>query len=245
MSIHPEAAEVPVLPAASASYLSVMRQSIVSALKQNFLPGMVLQVFALSILLIYFFLPESRPVFAWFGDQKQTYGYAYSFFATALFGGLIPFLFLLKTRRLDASRNVWGLLCFYVLFWGIKGMEVDFIYRLQGGWFGYANDFSTIATKVAIDQFIYSALWAAPSITLIYLWVENNYSLRRARNALTPTFFGVTIPTVILSNWLVWIPAVSIVYAMPGELQIPLFNLVLCFWVLMLAVLNARPRDQQ
>jgi hypothetical protein len=53
-------------------------------------------------------------------------------------------------------------------------------------------------------------------------------------------FFCVKIPTVVLSNWLVWIPAVSVVYAMPAELQIPLFNLVLCFWVLLLAVLNKR-----
>jgi hypothetical protein len=53
-------------------------------------------------------------------------------------------------------------------------------------------------------------------------------------------FFLVKIPTVILSNWLVWIPAVSVVYAMPTELQIPLFNLVLCFWVLLLAVLNKK-----
>jgi hypothetical protein len=40
---------------------------------------------------------------------------------------------------------------------------------------------------------------------------------------------------------LIWIPAVSIIYSMPNELQIPLFNLVLCFWVLLLNVLN-KPR---
>jgi membrane-bound metal-dependent hydrolase YbcI (DUF457 family) len=221
-------------------YKKGVSASIVAALKQNLLPGIVLQLFAVTFLLVYFLVPESRPVFVWFGNQKEHYGFAYSFFATAFFGGLVPFLYLLKTKQISSNHNVIALLCFYIIFWGIKGMEVDFFYRLQGEWFGYGNDISTIVTKVAIDQFIYSALWAAPSITLAYLWVEHNYRIDQWRRALNKEFFCITIPTVIFSNWLVWIPAVSIVYAMPNELQIPLFNLVLCFWVLLLAVLNKK-----
>lgn len=216
-----------------------IKVSILAALKQNLLPGFILQGFAVALLFIYFFVAELRFIFSWFGEQKQTYGYGYSFVATAIFGGLIPFLFLLKTGQISA-RHARFLGCFYVIFWGFKGMEVDFFYRLQGAWFGYANDISTLAVKVAIDQFLYSALWAAPSITLTYLWIEHHCQWRQWWRAMDREFFLLKIPTVIFSNWLVWIPAVSIVYAMPGELQIPLFNLVLCFWVLMLAVLNKK-----
>ena len=217
-----------------------IKHSIFSALKKNLLPGLVLQVFALSILLVYFFVPASKPLFTLLGELKQTYGFGYSFIATALFGGLIPFLYLWLSKGLAPGRNVLGLLVFYVIFWGLKGMEVDFFYRLQTDWFGTGNDAKTIVTKMAVDQFFYSALWAAPGITIVYLWMESNWSVIDAKKAMDKEFFCVKIPTVILSNWLVWIPAVSVVYAMPGELQIPLFNLVLCFWVLLLAVLNKR-----
>lgn len=217
-----------------------IKQSIFAALKKNLLPGLILQVFAISILLLYFFVPASKPGFTLFGELKQTYGFGYSFIATALFGGLIPFLYLLQSKSLGSDRNVLGLLIFYLGFWGLKGMEVDLFYRLQADWFGAGNDVKTIATKMAVDQFLYSALWAAPSITIVYLWMESDWSISKSKKAMTREFFCVKIPTVILSNWLVWIPAVSVVYAMPAELQIPLFNLVLCFWVLMLAVLNKK-----
>ena len=215
-----------------------IKASILFALKQNFLPGLVLQFFALAVVLVYFFVPASQPVYAWFGVLKHNYGFLYAFISTAFFGGLIPFLYLFASKQLDSSRSALVLLLFYVIFWGLKGIEVDFFYQLQGKWFGYENDFKTIATKVIIDQFLYSALWAAPMITICYLWVENHFAFGKSIAAMDKQFFVVKIPTVIFSNWLVWIPAVSIVYSMPQDLQIPLFNLVLCFWVLILAVLG-------
>jgi hypothetical protein len=217
-----------------------IKQSILAALKQNLLPGLVLQLFAVTILVTYFFVPASKPVFTLFGELKQTYGFGYSFIATAFFGGLVPFLYLWLTKGLALNRNLLGLLVFYVVFWGLKGMEVDLFYRLQTDWFGNDGDLQTILTKMAVDQFFYSALWAAPGITIVYLWMESHWNFAQTKQAMTKEFFCVKIPTVILSNWLVWIPAVSVVYAMPSELQIPLFNLVLCFWVLLLAVLNKR-----
>ncbi len=216
-----------------------IRQSILAALKQNLKPGLVLQAFALLILVIYFFVPASKPVFVWFGDLKAQYGYFYSFIATAFFGGLIPFLYLWLSKSFS-DRNTFVLMVFYLLFWGIKGMEVDLFYRFQAEWFGSGNDWQTIITKMAADQFIYSTFWAAPGITIIYLLVESDWNVARWRAAMDKQFFCVKIPTVVLSNWLVWIPAVCVVYAMPAELQIPLFNLVLCFWVLLLAVLNKK-----
>jgi hypothetical protein len=215
-------------------------QTIFAALKKNLLPGLVLQLFAVLILLAYFFVPSVTPLFSWFGAQKNHFGFGYSFVATAIFGGIIPFIYLWRSNVLSAERNPLVLLLFYTLFWGLKGMEVDAFYRLQGLLFGYSNNLQTLATKVAMDQFIYSALWAAPSIAISYLWMEQGYQWRACWRAMDRSFLLRTLPTVILSNWLVWIPAVSIVYAMPNELQIPLFNLVLCFWVLLLAVLNKK-----
>jgi hypothetical protein len=47
------------------------------------------------------------------------------------------------------------------------------------------------------------------------------------------------LPTLI-ANFGVWVPAVAIIYALPTPLQLPLQNLVLCFFTLLLAHLNRR-----
>ncbi len=217
-----------------------IRASIIAALTKNIKPGLVLQVFALAILLVYFFVPASEPVFAWFGELKQRYGFTYSFVATAIFGGLIPFLYLWLGGFIANDQSKLLLCIFYLVFWGLKGMEVDYFYRLQADWFGTGNDLQTIITKMAVDQFLYSALWSAPGIAIIYTWMESGWSITRTIALMDKKFFSIKIPTMVLSNWLVWIPAVCVVYAMPVELQIPLFNLVLCFWVLLVAILNRR-----
>lgn len=217
-----------------------IKQFIFSALKQNLLPGLILQIFAVSILLVYFFVPTLKPAFTLLGELKQTYGFGYSFVATALFGGLLPFLYLWLSNNSLTKRNALAVFTFYLVFWGLKGMEVDFFYRLQADWFGTGNDLKTIASKMAIDQFLYTTLWVTPSMAIIYLWMESDWSISACKQGLTREFFWIKIPGIILSNWLVWIPAVCIIYAMPIELQIPLFNIVLCFWVLVLAVLNKK-----
>jgi len=40
--------------------------------------------------------------------------------------------------------------------------------------------------------------------------------------------------------WLIWIPVVSCVYALPSPLQMPLFNLVLCFWSMLFAHITSK-----
>jgi len=212
----------------------------IHALKQNLKPGLILQTFAGLIVALYFFVPASNSSFAFFAELKQQYGFVYSAISTAIFGGLIPFLYLYFSRGFQAAKSLKLIFAFYLVFWAIKGMEVDYFYQFQTYLFGNGNDAKTLTIKVMFDQFVYSAFWAAPSISMIYLWIEHNFNWRETRAAMNQKFFTITLPSNIISNWLVWIPAVSFIYSMPSDLQIPLFDLVLCFWVLMLAVLNKK-----
>ncbi len=217
----------------------MLLQHIGRAFKRNVVPGLILQCFALSIALCYFLWPESHGVFLFFSELKATHGWRYAFIATALFGGFLPCVYLIASGQI---QDKWlQALLFYTLFWAIKGVEVDLFYQVQSYWFGHEATLRTIITKTAVDQFLYSALWAAPSIVLVYLWRDCGFNVRRWwREARKPDLWRITVPTVIFSNWIVWIPAVSIIYSMPSELQLPLFNIVLCFFVLLLATLSRK-----
>lgn len=212
----------------------------IAALRKNLKPGLVLQAFAGIIVALYFFVPATKPVFNLFAELKHEHGWIYSAISTSIFGGLIPFLYLYFSNSFKSAKSTRLIFIFYIGFWACKGVEVDYFYRLQTYLFGSDSNFTTLALKVLVDQFIYSAFWAAPSISIIYLWIACDFNWQTTRQYLDRKFLTITIPANIISNWLVWLPAVSSIYCMPTNLQIPLFGLVLCFWVLILAVLNKK-----
>ncbi len=145
-------------------------------------------------------------------------------------------MLLTSGRVARASRS--PELMFYLLFWAWKGVEVDAFYRLQGLAFGGGNDFRTILLKVLVDQLFYAPLISAPVQVLAFLWKDCGFSVAATRAALAQQPLLPRTLMVIFSTWVVWVPAVSIVYALPSVLQIPLFNLVLCFWSLLMSFLS-------
>ncbi len=218
---------------------------IAVALRRNLLPGLILQAVAVALVGAYYLCPASRPAFDLLAELKQRYGLFYSLLATSLFGGVIPFAVLLAKGEFGGS-GTGREFAFYTLFWAAKGIEVDLFYRLQGMLFGNGHDLRTILIKTAVDQFLYVTLWAAPGLALIFLWKEQGFSLRRTRSRLDRHFFLLQIPSVTIANWFIWIPAVAMIYSMPPPLQIPMFNLVLCFFVLLLAFLTTeQPRPER
>jgi hypothetical protein len=205
--------------------------------KANLLPGLALQTFALLIVVAYFRLEPVQSSLDRLGAFKEQHGYVFSSLSTALFGGLVPFLFLAFSGKIPPGRLVTHGL-FYVGFWLWKGVEVDALYRAQAHWFGDAATPAVIATKTGVDQLIYNPLWAAPNQTLFFLWMDSDFSLTKTRTQLTRRSLIDRSFVVLVSTWIVWIPAVIIIYSLPGALQLPLFNLVLCFWCLLLSFVS-------
>jgi hypothetical protein len=211
-----------------------------AGMKQNALPGLALWLLALLLVGADWLSPSAHAAFQSVGLWKSRYGLAFSATTTACFGGVVPFLFLLVTGRMRGKR-LSAELAFYALFWAYKGVEVDLLYRLQALLFGAHATPGTIARKVLVDQLIYNPFWAAPVSALAFLWRESAFSWKTMRSKLGFEFVTFTVPVTLMSTWAVWIPAVTIIYCLPAPLQIPLFNLVLCFWVLVLSFISKRP----
>jgi hypothetical protein len=216
----------------------------VAGVKRNALPGLVLQAFALALALTYYFAPGARPTFELVAGWKTRYGFGYSALATGLFGGAIPFLYLLASGRTKAGQRRAEFL-FYVVFWAYRGIEVDLFYRLQAHLFGTGHALAVVLPKVLLDQFVYSVFVAAPGQVITFLWKDRGFSLAAIRPDLNLGYLTRAVAMVIFSQWMVWIPAVSIIYCLPSALQIPLFNLVVCFWVLLLTFISHRSAAQR
>jgi len=150
---------------------------------------------------------------------------------------VIPYLVLVAMRQVPKGRAS-SELAFYVLFWIWKGVEVDALYRLQGLMFGSAATVVAIAAKTCFDQFVYNTLWAAPTQVIFFLWKDKGFSRSGVVQGLGEEPFGRRVLVILFSGWIVWFPAVMIIYSLPSALQVPLFNLVLCFWCLLLSFIS-------
>ena len=207
------------------------------AARTNALPGLVILGVALGMLLGYRHWPAFHDALELVRGWKLRLGFGFSALSTALFGGLLPLLFRLipATTRHDVP---WRHLPFLVAFWAFKGVEVDLLYRLQAFVFGDRAELPVVVAKVFIDQFVYGPLWAVPTMVVAYLWKDSGFRWVPLRQALGPGFYRCRCLPLLIANWGVWVPAVVVIYQLPLALQVPLQNLILCLFVLMVMILT-------
>ena len=203
--------------------------------RATFVPGLVLQAAALALVLAYYNHAATRAWLARISDFRAETGLLFGIISTGLVGGVIPF-FYLRSRRVTRARYSWSQGLGLIAFWSYKGAEIELFYRLLARGVGEGFDASTIATKMVIDQFVYCPAFAVPVTVLIYAWIDAGYQFGPViADWQKPRWYRRRVLTVLIPNLAVWIPAVCIIYALPTPLQLPLQNVVLCFFTLLLA----------
>lgn len=214
------------------SFLSVCLE----AFRRNRVPALVLQAFAGFLLGLYFLVPAARPGFDLLSEAKLRYGFGFSAVSGMIFGGLFSWGVLWRRKRIPEGEVLKQLL-FFLIYWGIQGMVVDALYRQQAVWFGESAESAVLLKKVLVDQFPFNLFWGTPNALLFYTWKDQRFSWR-ATAAELRRVWKLRYASIQVSVWVVWIPAVTMIYSLPSSLQIPLFNLVLCFFTLVLAFVS-------
>ena len=217
------------------------------AARANVWPGLCLQVTMLLVVVAYYRAGWAKPWFDQLAVYKAEGGIFFSMAASIAAGAVLPeFLRIICFQHGRATARDAENLSFGVIFWGLNGLTVDLFYRAQGNWFGMEPSVSVLLKKVAVDQFVYSTLFAVPFAVWSYEWKNRRFRTDNIGELFTPGFYvGRMLPTTI-ANWGVWIPATALIYSLPPLLQVPLFSLALTFWALILAYINASapsPRD--
>ena len=222
--------------------LPLMFATSLATAKANLRPGVLLWIVGCVVVGAFYFLEPARPIFDAVGDAKLRYGYWFSLVSTATFAGLVPWSlqFLQRGRKPDYSL---ARLVFLLVLWAEKGVEVDLFYRVQSWLFGDDVSALTVVAKVLVDQLVYAPLLGLLTVVLAMAWADAGYSLRRLRRRLSGGGFCRLYLPALLSNNAVWIPGVSLIYILPLQLQVPMQNLVACFWALVLMSMSDRTKD--
>lgn len=212
---------------------------LAQAARRNLVPGLCLQAVAVAIILAYYRLPAARGIFESIAAAKAGGGFLFSALSTAVAAGVIPWM--VDAWRGRIPRRLLRLdLLFVTLLWAWRGSEVDLFYRCQAMLFGAGADAGTILRKVAFDMLLYAPLWAQPIQVTCYRLRDAGYDVAAFRAAWGWGDFARQVWTVQIGGWMVWIPAVAIIYSLPSDLQIALFAVMICFWSLLLAAITGR-----
>lgn len=201
--------------------------------RANLHAGVVLWLVGSAIVASYYGFPPVRQFFDAVGTFKDSFTPWFAMVSTAFFGGLLPYLFqvaFLPAAKRQPLRHVPWLL----VFWALHGWQIDALYRVQALLFGDSATVSVLLKKTLVDQFIWSPFIALPQVLLVYLFVEKECSLQRTRLALRRRSYLARAIPIMIVNWVIWIPAVALIYLLPLALQLPLQNLILTMWCLLL-----------
>jgi hypothetical protein len=203
-------------------------------------PGLLLIAAAVGVVVSYY---RNDSMHAWLEQVavwRQRGGFAFAATMMAVFAGVLPFLYL-RLERADRSPHPWPQLLFLTAFWAYKGIEVDLLYRGLTVIFGSGHDWLTVGEKMLCDQLLYNPLFAAPYGVLLYAWKDAGFHWAAPLADLrTPAWYHRRILPVMIAVWVVWIPAVCCIYALPLALQIPLNTVINCFWVILFSHLTSR-----
>jgi hypothetical protein len=166
---------------------------------------------------------------------RQRTGLLFSIVATSLCGGVLPFLYMRAHPDTQHSYNRMSGV-FFTLFWAYKGVEVDYWFRLLAYCFGNNTHVQTVALKVFTDQFIYCPFWAVVVTVLGYAWHHAGFRLEPLlADFRAGHWYQRHILPGALANFVLWVPLTCLIYALPLPLQVPLFDLVLVFYTLLIA----------
>jgi hypothetical protein len=213
-------------------------RSGIEGARANLLPGVVLQLGAVALVLGYYHVAPLHGALDRLMAFRETAGFAFGIVSTGLFGGVLPFLYIHFSRAPGATRPQydWAQGLWLTLFWAYKGFEVDVWYRVQAVLFGGGHDVGTVAIKVFLDQFVYCPAVAVPVTTIVYAAVAaHGWNPGLSSDLRAHGWYRRRVLPVLISNLGVWVPAVAVIYCLPTPLQLPLQNIVLCFYTLVVA----------
>ena len=212
-----------------------------SAARANLIPGVLIQTVMLVLVVAYYHYAPTRAALNVLAAWKGRYGYLFTFFVVGFTGGVLPeFLRIGLFQRGTIRRANLRDMAFGFPFWGAMGCSTDTFYRGQALWFGSHVSVLTLVKKVALDMLVYTPLWGTPAVVCALEWRRVGYAGGVGR-FFSWRFYRSTVLPVLVANWGVWVPAVTIIYSLPLLLQVPLFALTNCFWSLLVTYMA---RDQ-
>lgn len=208
-------------------------------------PAAVLLSFGTAVVVAFYRVPAVHDALDVIARLKSDFGYAFAPLTTMALGGLVPWVFRMAMPALRPARPLAELL-FGLGWWAFMGVVIDAFYRLLSVLFdgtGWPVAVIVLA-KVLCDMLVFTPVLASPGNALAHLWKELGFSFVALRRALGAGCYQRLVLPNLIPNFMLWFPGVTLVYSLPQPLQLPMSNLIGCFWALMCVQIAANSRGR-
>jgi hypothetical protein len=196
-----------------------------------------------AVVAIFYFWPAGKEFLSRYAAWQDAGGILRTGLIAGFAGGILSELSVIYIC--DGGRwsgaHVENMVFRFVVFF-LGGMVVSKFYECQAYWFGDGLSWRILLPKILVDQFIFSVIWSTTYQTLTFRWQALRYSGSRLWNELDRSFVVERMLPVLVTNWMFWIPGVTLVYSMPLILQMPLNIFATAIWSLLLAGLAKSAR---
>ena len=199
------------------------------SVKANAVPMVVLWSVAVSVVVAYYRCPVVASLLEPFEKWQSAQGELAAFANRVVFCGLLPGAFMVLMRSIRPPR-VGRTVLAYSIWGGVMGILFDWFSSFQAYVFGAGVDWHTLVKKTIVDQFVWNVLFCTPAGALFYSWVSHDFNWKAPESFMS--FILRDCLTILVSNWLVWIPVMLAIYAFPTPLQVQLVGLASSFWML-------------
>jgi len=203
----------------------------VESVRANVLPMAILWAVSASAVFAYYLVPGASAAFGPLMRWQTAGGWIAAFLNRVLFLGVLPGVFLLTVRSIRPPRPLLTILA-YALWGGAWGVFDDFLFTFLAQCFGSGTDIRTLLQKTLAGQLIGTILVGLLPGFVFFRWVACDFSWRHVRAEWPERLFRTALPSLLVANWIVWIPVNVCTYAFPLPLQIQLVGLAGCFWML-------------
>ena len=217
--------------------IKLIISELTKAFKSNIIPGVV--VISLSIIIAILYSNETFLTYFLedVADLKYNLSYVYSFLSTSIFMGIIPWTFSVFKKRILPGKRIESFLFMFFMY-GLIGVQSDAFYRIQNLLFG-DDGVSSIIKKVLFDQFV----WTFFYMSHVNYWTNWIVTNQMADPQCTKTsimkYLSYDWIIGLLSGYMIWIPACSVIYFFQEDLQIVINNLIGCFFVIVMNTVTA------
>ena len=202
-----------------------------TSVRANARPMFVLWAFAGLLVATYYAVPGGAALFSPLMDWQTKGGWLAAFLNRVLFLALLPGVFLVTVKAIRPPRPYLTILA-YALWGGAWGVFDDVFFTRLADWFGDGTDLLTLVRKTLVGQLVGTILVGLVPGTLFFRWVAADFSAARVRAEGLHRFFRESCLSLLIANWIVWIPVNVCTFAFPLPLQIQLVGLAGCFWML-------------
>lgn len=206
------------------------------AIGDNLVPMVVLWSLAALAVFGYYRVPDFAALLEPVSDWQRDGGWVAAFLNRVIFCGVIPGVFLWSVKSIRPPRPLLTIVV-YSLWGGLWGIACDVFFTLQTVVFGAGTDVATLVQKTVVDQLVWNVFLCTPVNAVFFPWAARDFRSAERRDCHE---FLQDCLTLLVTNWIVWIPVTVVVYAFPLPLQIQLVGLACSFW--MLVALRAAAR---